>query len=251
MYVTSSLLAGVPGIVHGFTTREGGVSEGPYASLNLGGSQDVRPAIEENRVRIMRELGRPDGTWVALKQVHSNDVVQVTRQASKSIEADGLWTRDRAAVIAILTADCVPILFADVKGRAIGAVHAGWRGTAMKIAGKMVKRLTDADVELADIRVAIGPCIGPQDFEIGPDVVLELTQAFPSPGAAIRPGEGDRSFADLWALNKRALVEAGVSDANIEVVAHSTATDERFFSHRRDKGITGRQAGIIAFAKTR
>jgi YfiH family protein len=248
LLVTSPLLASVPGIVHGFTTRDGGVSTGPYASLNLGGTGDERSAIESNRARVMLELGRPDATWIALKQVHGSAVVQVTRQASRSIEADGLWTRDKAAVIAILVADCVPILFADVKGRAIGAVHAGWKGTAAKIATEMVSRFEDAGVAPADIRVAIGPAIGPADFEIGPDVVLALSQAFPNPGDAIRPGQGDRSFADLWALNKRALVEAKVPEANIDIVAISTLTDSRFYSHRRDKGVTGRQAGVIAFA---
>lgn len=249
--VTSPLLASVPGIVHGFTTRDGGVSEGPYASLNLGGTGDTRQAIESNRARVMLELGRPDASWVALKQVHGSSVVQVTRQASRSIEADGLWTRDKAAVIAILVADCVPVLFADIKGRAIGAVHAGWRGTASRIAAELIKRFADVDIAPADIRVAIGPSIGPADFEIGPDVVLALTQAFPNPGDAIRPGQGDRSYADLWALNRRALVEAGVPEANIEITGQSTYSDPRFFSHRRDKGVTGRLAGVIGFVGSR
>ncbi|MBC7792647.1 MAG: peptidoglycan editing factor PgeF [Clostridia bacterium] len=247
--VTSPLFASVPGIVHGFTTRESGVSAMPYASLNLGGTGDERSAIESNRARVLLALNRPDATWVALKQVHGCDVVQVTRQASRSISADGLWTRDRSVVVAILVADCVPILFADMKGRAIGAVHAGWRGTAARITKQMVKRFEDAGVALADIRVAIGPAIGPDDFEIGPEVALELTTAFPEPRGAIRPGEGDRSFADLWALNKRALIEVGVAEANIDVIGISTVSDERFFSHRRDNGVTGRQAGVIAFAR--
>lgn len=246
--LTSSILADIPGIVHGFTTRDGGVSQGPYASLNLGGSQDERPSIEANRARLLESLGKKDATFVALRQVHGNDVVQVTRLAGRSIEADGLWTRDRATVLAVLTADCVPILFADVRGRAVGAVHAGWKGTASRIAGEMVARLKAFDIPPHDLRVAIGPSIGPGDFEIGPDVVLALETAFPNPGGAIRPGNDDRSFADLWAFNRRALMEAGVPEANIDIVGYSTVADARFFSHRRDKGITGRQAGVIAFA---
>ena len=246
-FLTSRLLRDVPGIAHGFTTRDGGTSTGPYASLNLGGKDDTRAAIEDNRKRVLDALELPRATFVALRQVHGNDIVQVTRQASRSIQADGLWTRDRSVVLCILTADCVPILFADTKGRAIGAAHAGWKGTASRIAGEMVSRLKGMDIAASDLRVVIGPSIGPDDFEIGPDVVLALTQAFPSPGAAIRPGAGDRSFADLWALNRRALVEAGVPDANIETLGVSTVADARFYSHRRDKGITGRQGAVIGF----
>ncbi len=246
--LTSQVLSGVPGIVHGFTTRDGGVSQGPFASLNLGGAQDERSTIETNRALVLDTLGRKDASFVALRQVHGNDVVQVTRLAGRSIEADGLWTRDRGAVLAVLVADCVPILFADHRGRAVGAVHAGWRGTASRIAAEMVKRLKDADIPPHDLRIAIGPAIGPSDFEIGPDVVLALETAFPSPGAAIRPGHDDRSYADLWALNKRCLLEAGVPETCIDVVAYSTLADGRFFSHRRDKGVTGRQAGVIGLA---
>lgn len=247
--LTSPILSDVPGIVHGFTTRDGGVSQGPFASLNLGGSQDERASIDANRSRVVESLGRKDASFVALRQVHGNDVVQVTRLAGRSIEADGLWTRDRGAVLAVLVADCVPILFADVRGRAIGAVHAGWRGTASRIAAQMVKRLKDVDVPPHDLKVAIGPSIGPADFEIGPDVVLALETAFPGPGAAIKPGNEDRSYADLWALNRRALIEAGVPEGNIDLVGFSTLSDTRFFSHRRDNGVTGRQSGVIAFSR--
>ena len=247
--LTSRVLRDVPGIVHGFTTREGGTSSGPYASLNLGGKDDARSAIEANRKLALDALGVPDATLVALRQVHGNDIVQVTRHASRSIEADGLWTRDREVVLCILVADCVPIVFADARGRAIGAVHAGWKGTASRIATAMVERLKDVDIPPHDLRVAIGPSIGPEDFEIGPDVVLALNQAYPSPGSAIRPGAQDRSYADLWALNRRALVEAGVPDANIDCLNLSTMRDARFFSHRRDKGVTGRQAALIGFAR--
>lgn len=246
--LTSRVLSDVPGIVHGFTTRDGGTSQGPYASLNLGGSQDERASIQANRALLVESMGKKDATFVALRQVHGNAIVQVTRQAGRTIEADGLWTRDRGCVIAVLTADCVPILFADARGRAIGAVHAGWKGTASRIAGEMVARFKDFDIPPHDLRVAIGPSIGPDDFEIGPDVVLALETAFPNPGHAIRPGNDDRSYADLWAFNRRALMEAGVPEANIDIIGHSTVTDARFFSHRRDKGVTGRQAGVIAFA---
>src|SRR2546428_10105706 len=106
----SRLLAGVPGIVHGFTTRDGGVSTGPFASLNLGArTADAREAVDSNRSAVLAALGRPDATWVSVHQVHGTTMVEVTRQASRTIEADGLLTRDPEVVLAILVADCLPI----------------------------------------------------------------------------------------------------------------------------------------------
>ncbi|MEL6546103.1 MAG: laccase domain-containing protein [Myxococcota bacterium] len=104
--IQAPALAAVPGVVHGFTTREGGVSEEPFHSLNLSMSAgDARDSVKENRRRVLEAVGREDAAWVSLRQVHSAQVVQVTALASKSIEADGVWTRDPGAVVAILVAD--------------------------------------------------------------------------------------------------------------------------------------------------
>lgn len=242
-------LAEISGVVHGFTTREGGVSEGPYASLNLSFStDDTREAVRENRRRVLEALGRPDGAWISLRQVHSVDVVQVTAQAGRSIEADGLWTRDRGAVVAVLIADCVPVLLADRAGTVVAAVHAGWRGTQAHIVKVMVKRLKDAGVDPADLVAAIGPAISLESFEVGPEVAQALEAAFPEPREAIRPGEGDRFHADLWALNERDLLESGVPAHAIDVLRLDTLQRSELYSHRGDDGVTGRQAGVIGFA---
>ncbi|MEM6532195.1 MAG: peptidoglycan editing factor PgeF [Myxococcota bacterium] len=242
-------LGAVMGVTHAFTTREGGVSEGSYRSLNLStSSDDPRSNARENRDRVLAHLGRADARFVALRQVHGAQVVQVTAAASRSIEADGLWSRDRGAALAILVADCVPILFANRQGTVIGAVHAGWRGTRDKIPAVMVTRLVEAGVDPSDLVVALGPAISQDNFEIGPDVASELRAAFPEAGEAIRAGKDDRSHADLWALNHQTLVAAGVAAGAVEVLRVCTVDQPELFSHRRDDGVTGRQAGVIAFS---
>jgi polyphenol oxidase len=248
--VRSPGLTATAGVVHGFTTRKGGTSHGALGTLNLGTTVgDERAVVTENRQRVLAALGKPDAAWVSLKQVHGDSIVEVTRLASKSIEADGLWTRDPSAVLAILTADCVPVLMAHERARAVAAVHAGWRGTRAKVVALMVTRLKDAGVAPSGLRVALGPGIGPCCFEIGAEVASELRQAFGDGTPHVRLDERGRVVADLWALNHEALVAAGVPAENIEQVRRCTSCEtDVFFSHRRDKGTTGRQAGVIALA---
>ncbi|MEM6734111.1 MAG: polyphenol oxidase family protein, partial [Myxococcota bacterium] len=152
------------------------------------------------------------------------------------------------AVLAVLVADCVPVLMADRDGTVIAAVHAGWRGTEARIVEVMVKRLKDAGVAPETLLVALGPAISQDSFEIGPEVAEALGKAFPKAGAALRPGEGDRFHADLWALNQQVLLEAGVPAESIDVLRLDTVGQSELFSYRGDGGETGRQAGVIAFA---
>ncbi len=237
-------LDGVPGVAHGFTTRDGGVSAGALRSLHLGAG-DERANVRSNRAAVLEALGRPDGVWVSARQVHGDAVVEVTRAAGRSIEADGLWTRDRSVVVAVLVADCVPILMAHESGGAVAAVHAGWRGTRDRIGARMVERLDRAGFEPAGLRVALGPAIGPCCFEIGDEVAAELGTVDP---AAVSSGGGGGARADLWTLNQRILLGAGVPESQIDVFRVCTSCREDFFSHRRDRGQTGRQAGVIGFS---
>ncbi|MEO1175417.1 MAG: laccase domain-containing protein, partial [Myxococcota bacterium] len=117
-----------------------------------------------------------------------------------------------------------------------------------KIPEVMVKRLADAGVDPAELRVAMGPAISQENFEIGPDVAGELRAAFPAAGSALRPGTEDRYHADLWSLNRQTLVAAGVPPGAIEILRLCTVAQSEFFSHRRDDGLTGRQGAVIAFA---
>jgi YfiH family protein len=244
----SSLLNRVAGVAHAFTTRRGGVSDGPFAELNLSARVgDKRGSIDANRKRLLLELGRPSSTLVTLRQVHGADVVEVTRLASRVIEADALWTRDREAVLGVLVADCVPILLASGDGQAVAAVHAGWRGTAARIAALTVARLAASGFPAASLTAAIGPAIGPCCFEIGAEVEDELRRAYPSAGDAVRVSPDGKRVADLWALNQQALLEAGVPAASIDIISECTACHpDLYFSHRRDQGHSGRQAGVIA-----
>jgi len=241
--VRSGLLAAQASIAHGFTTRVAGESP-------LAGSLGMDPALPreqvlENRRLVLAALGQTHSAWISLRQVHGDSIVQVTGDAGASIEADGVWTRDQGVTLAILTADCVPILLTDRAGSFVAAVHAGWRGTKAKIAARMVERLATQGIAAKDMLVAIGPAIGPCCFAIGEDVAQSLAQAFPaSPEAIVRNEEG--YVADLWALNRTALEEAGVPGTAIDELRLCTVCDPRFFSHRRDHAITGRQAGVIA-----
>lgn len=247
--IQSSLLLEVSGIAHGFTTREGGQSRGPFASLNLGSRVgDLRAVVEENRSAVLAALGRPKLTWVSMRQVHGCEVVEVTRNAGRSIEADALWTRDPAVAIAILVADCVPIIIADERGTAVAAVHAGWRGTEARVAETMVKRLGREGIPPQRLRVAIGPAIGPCCYEVGSEVAAKLSAAIPTCPQAIRATSGDKSVVDLWAMNRAILESVGVAPTRIDTFKLCTSCNPVFFSHRRDQGQTGRQAGVVALA---
>jgi YfiH family protein len=249
--LTSPLLVGVAGIVHGFTTREGGDSLGPFDALNLSTRVgDERALVEVNRRRVLEAVGSPGATFVTLRQVHGDSVVEVSHLAGRSIEADGLWTRDRMAVLGVLVADCVPILIADGEGRGVAAVHAGWRGTRAKVVTRMVARLKAAGLAPAGLVAALGPAIGPCCFQIGEDVADELRLAFPHAGEAIRVGTDGRTNADLWALNRLTLVEAGLAPERIDTLRTCTSCSQTLFSHRRDGGHTGRQAGVIGLLPT-
>jgi hypothetical protein len=244
----SELLTQIPHVVAGFTSREGGLSEGPFTSLNLGRMTTDQPAaVETNRRRLLEALGRTDAQLITLRQVHSATVVEVSHVASRNIEADGVWTRDRQAVIGVLVADCVPILLADKTGRAVAAVHAGWRGTRDKIAAVMVQRLAAAGFAPESLVAAIGPAIGPCCYGVGDDVAAEIKAALGDvPGGFAKTRAGQTSV-DLWQQNRAILRAAGVPEPQIETLKVCVSCDRGFYSHRRDGSETGRQAGVIGF----
>ena len=187
----------------------------------------------------------PQHRLVTVKQVHGNAVVQVTQNAGRQIRADGLWTRDRKAAIAVLTADCVPILLADRSGTTVCALHAGWRGTKLKIVKTAVEALAEVGVEAGELCAAIGPAIGFEAFEIGAEVASELRDALGT-SSLIEDRPHGKARADLQGLNRSSLLEAGLKDTQIEILAHCTQTQPGYFSYRRDQGKTGRQAAMIA-----
>ena len=219
-----------------FSTREGGVSEGPYASLNLGRATADKPErVDENRRRLCAEAGAQPEALAMNYQHHSADVLRA-RAGSRGERGDGLWTEERGLPVLALAADCLPIALARANGAkpAVAVLHAGWRGLVAGIAAEGVKTLGGGLVV-----AMIGPGIGPCCYEVGEEVAAPFRRAF---GMGLyRDGK-----LDLWGAAERALRAAGV--ARVDRVDLCTACNpDRFFSHRRDDGLTGRQGvlGVI------
>jgi len=227
---------------HGFTLRSGGVSEGKRASLDLGPAGDAGPDVQENRLRLARAAGLPPEGLVLADQVHGTRVVR--GRPGEVPEADALWTDAADSWVGIRTADCVPILLSSEDGTRVAAVHSGWRGTAGRIAEAAVATLGQAGAAPATLRAAIGPCIGVCCYEVGEDLAERFTDAF---GAEVVRRNGPRPHLDLRLAVRRTLEQAGVAGAHIEDVPGCNACDaRRFFSHRRDRGGTGRHLAFIA-----
>lgn len=215
------------------TTRAGGCSRGPYCSFNLGGSTGDAPAAVANNRRVLREHLPAAPRW--LRQVHGTQVVHLN-DWHPDIEADAAWTDVPGQVAAILTADCLPVIFAHRSGEFAAAAHAGWRGLAAGILSTMVKTLPARPFEII---AWIGPCIGPFAYEVG----AEVRDAFPGRGEFFRSTGQGGFLADLPGLARRELNNAGVRSVGGGELC--TAGDpERFFSYRRD-GDTGRMATLV------
>jgi hypothetical protein len=233
------------------TTRKGGVSQGPYddgsggGGLNLGlHCGDEAQAVQENRRRLQALLpGRP--AW--LSQVHGIAVVDAAAVGTDQIAPVGdASVASRAGVVcAILTADCLPVLFADLSGKVVGAAHAGWRGLAGGVLGATLAAMRDAGA--GEITAWMGPAIGPSAFEVGEDVRASFEAALPN--ADLRneflpyPGRSGKYLANIFALARLMLARDGVTRA--WGGEHCTVSErERFYSYRRD-GVTGRQVSLI------
>lgn len=232
------------GVVHGFTTRGGGVSQGRYASLNLGAKWGDDPqAVCTNVRRVGQEAGFDPEDLRLVRQVHGADVVRAT-QLGPETTADALWAHrdDPAVVVGVLTADCVPVLLADRQGRVVCAIHSGWRGTVAGIARVAVRTLVEqAGTRPADLVAAIGPCIELDAFEVGPEVAEHFDPAF------VRTQGYARPHVDLVGVVRAQLTSAGLPAEHIERVGACThANPDRYFSYRRDgKGI-GQMLSFIA-----
>lgn len=241
-----------PGVHALSTLRTGGVSLVPYESLNLGAQVGDDPAsVAINRRRLAMLAGLPtEPSW--LTQVHGNGVVALAGALSTAglptggtpsatpAQADASWTRSPAQVCAVLTADCLPVLFATESGDAVAAAHAGWRGLSCGVLEATVKALAVAP---ATLLVWMGPAIGPKHFEVGPEVREAFLREDAGAVAAFKQNSRGRWMADLFLLARRRLVSLGVT----RIYGGSECTysqGKRFFSHRRE-GPTGRQATLI------
>lgn len=241
------------GAIHCFSTRYGGVSRGYLSSLNLGTHRGDTPEnVQKNYGILGAAVGfRPDDL-VFTHQIHS-DIVRRVGAADRgeglarevSHDCDGLITDEPGVALAVFSADCTPILLYDPVRGAVGAVHAGWRGTGAGIAAKAVEAMVrEFGTSPADLRAAIGPCIGPCCFETGPEVPEAMRSALGGAAeAAIRPA-GEKYYVNLKELNRLWLRRAGVGI--IDVSPDCThCQPERFWSHRHTGFDRGAQAAII------
>lgn len=282
----SPLLAALDWLVHGFSTRPGGESRVPETSeapqpgkqaLNLGFTEwDDRERVLGNRRRYFNGLGAARMRPVTLRQIHSDIVINVgTNSIDKSRElvtGDALITRDPGTLLIVQTADCIPILLADTRRRAIAAIHSGWRGTAKRIAEKTLGRMRmEFGTRPEDVRAAIGPGIGRCCYEVGHEVVAEFAakfyaarEWFDGPFDALTRGDDDpnwlpwltmrppghappppRAMLDLFAANRAILEDAGIPPGSISVSGLCTASrTDLFFSYRRERA-TGRMMAAI------
>ena len=235
------------------TTRAGGQSRAPYDSLNLGDHVgDSAQAVTSNRALFAQALqARP----VFLKQVHALHAVQLATDTPDGIEADGCVTTVPSVACTIMVADCLPVLFAAASGRAVAAAHAGWRGLAgeggRNILEAVWNRLRDvAELEAAQTLAWLGPCIGPDRFEVGPEVKAAFEAQDPQAAALFKPHGAGKWLADLPGLARRRLQALGIT----RVYGNDGGSDwctvgnpSRFFSHRRDR-VSGRFAASIWLA---
>ena len=251
MKVESSALAKLPGIRHAFFTREGGTSEGIYASLNGGiGSNDDFARVQENRRRMSEALGAEH--LITCYQIHSADVVVAGKAWSRedAARADGIVTRTKGLAVGASAADCGPLLFADAGAGIVAAAHAGWKGALGGIAEATVAKMEELGASRKNIVAAIGPLIRQQSYEVGPELVAKFKKAEPSFAQFFRPSvKQGHSMFDLGGLIRLRLENAGIGQ--IDDLGLDTYSDEkRFFSYRRTthrgEPDYGRQIAAIA-----
>lgn len=256
-----SPLLNAAGVVHGFSTRVGGVSSGPFGSLNLGnpgeGEKDSEENLRENYRRLQEALGCADAMRAWVRQVHGRNVELLEREPEgeygETLEAE---VRDRFSgqlaadaivsaepvLLTIRVADCVPVLLASADGRIVGAAHAGWRGVVGAVVEKTVRAMLETGAHGA-ITAAIGPAISPANFEVGSEVAEEFRRQ--ELGAAVQNGAaGSKPHVDLQHAIRIQLKRSGVTqiDGN-DLCTYRDARE--FFSHRRDNGKTGRLSAVI------
>lgn len=245
------------GVPHGFTTRIGGVSGGIFSSLNFGNpmeltgpDRDPVSNIEENFRRTLACIGAPGREVTQVYQVHGSAARAFRRggpsrdhgpDGPRDFKADALITDDASRVVAVRVADCAPVLLASADGCVVCAVHAGWRGVIAGVIRGALKELRSLGA--TGIVAAVGPCIGPDAFEVGPEVLAEFRRVFGAT-APVRDRPDGKGFVDLRESLRAQLVGEGVEQ--VDVLARCTFSEPtQFFSHRRDHGLTGRMVGLV------
>jgi purine-nucleoside/S-methyl-5'-thioadenosine phosphorylase / adenosine deaminase len=239
-FLHSETLGRIPGVVHAFSTRRG-----ERRDLSLGPADSPNPMIQINRARFLAAIGAAGWPIIKLKQIHSGTVVDVldTSGAVEAIAGDAAVTSLRGVILAVQTADCVPILVSDREGRAVSAIHAGWRGTVARITHSAVTRLVqEFGLHPSALHAAIGPHIGVCCYEVGDDV----TAAISDPAAIQSRPEWTRPHLNLSAANRNQLLEAGLPEDQIETSSLCTkCREDLLHSFRRDGKRMGHLLSVI------
>lgn len=235
---------------HGFPERTGGVSSAERCSLNLGHRWGDDPAnIQRNRELVAEHAGFAFENLVVTKHVHGTAVWRVGQEPPEPPEFDGLVCTEPGKVLGAFAADCIPLIFAAPTARVCGAAHAGWRGTVGRVAVNVVEEMVAAGAERSDIRVVLGPSIGPCCFEVGPEVVDEFRKAFPGAEGLVVQGPV-KEHINLRVATRVQLEEAGIAPEHIDSDPPCTKCHpERFFSYRRDGKAGGVHMGYIGLSK--
>ncbi|HZH11627.1 MAG TPA: peptidoglycan editing factor PgeF [Microvirga sp.] len=235
MFIQAPILSALPNIRHAFFTRQGGVSEGIYASLNGGiGSSDEPERVKENRRRMAETLNVAPDALISVYQVHSPDAVLVEGPwGPERPKADAMVTKVPGLALAITTADCGPVLFADAESGVIGAAHAGWRGAVTGVLESTIGAMERLGAERSRIVAVLGPTISQRAYEVGPEFVQRFAEEAPGHDRFFRPSEtAGHAMFDLPGFIGARLNAAGIgSFANLGLCTYSD--EERFFSYRR------------------
>lgn len=239
-----------PWLIHGFSTRKGGVSSGYWHSLNMDVRVgDVAQDVEVNENRLYHTLGLEQGEpVVAPQQVHGVSVSAVSESQPRILpDVDGLITDARGLFLRVVCADCVPLYFVVPHRRIVGLIHGGWRGALGGIGRETLKVLKDHwGVESQEVEVGLGPAIGPCCYEVGEEIAWAFFNTYSFGSDLLSPSRPGHYYLDLLTAHALVLEEEGVAPEHIARSGYCTAcSEDLFFSHRRDKGKTGRMAGLI------
>jgi hypothetical protein len=237
-------------VLNAVFTRQGGVSPDPWASLNLGGSVgDDAAHVAANRVRVFEALGRKPASIHDVWLVHGTDIVYADAPRpldAPSPKADILFTDNPEVSLFMRFADCVPLLFHDPKKNVIGIAHAGWMGTLQGVAGTAIKGMQEHyGSDPADVVAGIGPSIGVDHYEVGEEVAAKFEAQHSAHAEHILQRRDGSVYLDLWTANARQLKDAGVEQIQVSGICTACNTND-WFSHRAEKGKTGRFGALMA-----
>ena len=239
--------------IHAFCTRKGGVSQGSFWSLNFSKKTgDTEKDVGKNFEKLTDAFHISPSSLLTVNQVHKDQVLVIKKMIpnyhpGRKLNYDAIITNQRRVFIGVLTADCLPIILLDTEKKAVGVIHAGWRGTSLNIAHKTVSAIFDTFGTIPEnLLVGLGPAIGSCCYQVDSSVVNSFKSSLPNWELFINPAKTQKWSLDLAAINLEQLMEAGIPRDNIHLTDLCTACENKFFfSHRRDRGRTGRQLSFI------